>query len=707
MSKNTLTIMFCFLVLFSQVPGMVSAADTSSGKVQPYLITIQGNNNITEKDILKAAAVELQTFEQRGYRKADIDDAAFQIRSAYLQVGFPFVLVDYIYDKKEEFIQVIFDIQEGPRVIVENIVLQGNRKISNEMLLEFFRDKGESLVKKKQKVFVESAVRDAINRMREHYRREGFTDISVNKPVMTFNENRSGVIITITIEEGLQYIIKDVQVDGDLFPEITSELEGIKNDLIGKPYYVRRKLFLRTGLEDSYDAIGYAAAKVKIEAVQQGETGRTILVANIKSGVRVRIADIVISGNESTRESFIRGRLLLKPGDIYSRTKKKESFRKLYDSGLFSKITMELVEPGDDGSRDLHVKVEELPSREYYIEPGWGSYEELRLRAGAFEKNLFGTGKNSRMDALVSTKGETITLSYTDPWLLQTDVTMNVPLYYEHRDEPSYTYKETGLAVLLSKKINRNLMLSSGYRYKTTQLFDLNDGTPLLTAEDDYNQGTLGIQAVWDTRDDIFFPSEGMRVTSGFDISMPALGSDIEFGRVTLGCRYFTGLPKEYILGVRATTGLIIPINNQTYIPISERFFNGGDNTVRSYKHSRLGPKDNNNEPVGGLGYNVFSIELRKRFFRNFAATLYVDAGNVSPNRSLLDRNLLPYTDRSELLDDTLNDFFSEFKFGIGIGLQYLLPVGPLRLDVAYNPAPEEIWHEDSWVYHFSLGMAF
>ena len=122
---------------------------------------------------------------------------------------------------------------------------------------------------------------------------------------------------------------------------------------------------------------------------------------------------------------------------------------------------------------------------------------------------------------------------------------------------------------------------------------------------------------------------------------------------------------------------------------------------------SELGPKDDNNEPLGGLGYNVFSIELRKRIYKNFAAALYIDAGNVSPNRSLVENGFLPYTDRSKLLDDTLNDFFSEFKFGIGIGFQYLLPIGPIRIDVAYNPDPEEIWNEDSVAFHFSLGMAF
>jgi outer membrane protein insertion porin family len=683
------------------------AAHSSTAKEQLYTIVINGNSSITKENLLKAADVELQTFEKKGYRKADIDDAAFQMRAAYLQAGFAFVVVDYTYEKKEKTIQVIFNIQEGPRVNVEKIILQGNRKISTEILLVFFQDNGQSPSKKQQIVFVGSKVREAINRMREHYLREGFFDVAVKRPDLAFNENRSGVTITISIDEGPQYIIRDVRLEGDLIPDLNPKLKKIKSTLTGKPYYVRRKLFLRTSLEGAYDAIGYADADINIEVVRQDEPGSIILIATITSGVRVRIADVVISGNKYTRKSFIRNRLQLKPGDIYSRKKRTESFRKLYDSGLFAKINIELMEPGNDGSRVLGVEVEELPSREYYIEPGWGSYEELRLRAGAFEKNLFGTGKNGRLDGLVSFKGETITLSYTDPWLLHTNITMNVSLYYEHRDEPSYTFKEKGLAALFSKKLSKNLTLSTGYKYKIIELFDLDNGTPLEKEEDDYNQGTLGIQAVWDTRDDIFFPSKGLRLAGVVDISLPALGSDIEFGRITMGGRYFIRLPQEYILGLRATTGLIIPINNQTYIPISERFFNGGDNTVRSYEHSELGPKDNNNDPVGGLGYNVFSIELRKKIYRNFAATLYVDAGNVSPNRSFLEKDLLPYTDRSELIDDTLKDFFSEFKFAVGIGLQYLLPVGPMRFDFAYNPDPEKVWNEDSWVFHFSLGMAF
>ena len=690
----------------AELPDKISGTE-SPPQVQSYSITIKGNSSMKEKDLRKAAAGELLMFEQRAYRKADIDDAAFQMRSAYLQAGYAFALVDYTYEKKGDHIEVIFDIQEGPRVIVENIVFQGNRNIAADKLLSFFGEPAKTWGRKQQTIFVESAVRDGINMIRDHYRGEGFIDVVVKNPDLSFNENRSGVTITIAIEEGPQYIISDVQLQGDLIPGLAPGLDKIKNELTGKPYYVRRKLFLRTSLEDAYDAVGYAEANVAIEVIQQDEPGRIILDAVITSGTQVRIADVVISGNDSTKESFIKDRLQLKPGDIYSRGKKMKSFRKLYDSGLFAKISIELSGPREDGSRILEVEVEELPTREYFVEPGWGSYEQLRLRAGAFEKNLFGIGKNGRIDGLVSMKGETISLSYTDPWLLQTDISMNVPLYFETRDEPSYTSDEAALSVLFSRKFSKNLTLSTGYQYKMTQLSNLADDAVLQKEEEDYNKGTVGIQAIWDSRDDIFYPAAGLRLASGFDISLPALGSEIEFGRITLGCRYFIQLPQEYILGLRATTGLIIPLGDQSFIPISERFFNGGDNTVRSYQHSELGPKDENNEPTGGLGYNVFSIELRKRFYKNFATTLYVDAGNVSPNKSLLANDFMPYASGSDLLDDTLNDFFSEFRFGIGIGFQYLLPVGPIRIDFAYNPDPSEMWDEDNWAFHFSLGMAF
>ncbi len=674
----------------------------------PYELIFNGNTHFSENDLLRTAAAELQMFEQRGFRKADIDDAAFQMRSTYLQAGYAFAVVDYRYERTGEFVRITFVIEEGPRVFVGEINFRGNSFVQSATLRDFFRQPSRLQWRNRQEVdFVEAEVRDAVNRIRNYYRGEGFIDVNVKNPELDFTEDRTMVNITLKIDEGARYFIQEVVLKGDIIEELFSTLETIQKEFTGKTYYVRRQLLLRSSIEETYDSIGYADAEFEIVMKKLEEPGRVRLEALITSNEIVTIDQVIIGGNDITRESFIRGRLQLKPGDIYTNAGRQKSFRKLFDSGLFSKITIELIPSDQEDKRNLKVVVEELHTREYYFEPGWGSYEELRLRVGALERNLFGTGRNGRLDGLVSTKGETFTVSYTDPWFLKTDIRMNVPLSYERREEPSYTSEEVSISALFSKKISRNLTLSTGYGYKMTQLYSLVDDSPQAKEEDEYNKGTVGVQATWDSRDDIFYPTAGLRVFTGMDISLPPLGSDLDFGRLTLGCRYFIELPQKYIIGLRATSGLIIPIRDQDYIPIRERFFNGGSGTVRSYEHSELGIKGENNEPLGGLGYNVFSVELRRRFYKNFAATLYVDAGNVSPNRSLLENDFSLYTSSSDLLNDTLNDFFSEFKYGIGIGLQYMLPVGPIRFDIAYNPDPEEIWDEDYWVFHFSLGMAF
>jgi len=696
------------LAVQQQVTDVQPASLKNKEQGQTYSINITGNSHFSENDLLRAAAAELKMFEQRGFRKADIDDAAHRMRSTYLQIGFTFAFVDYRYERTGEFVRITFVVEEGPRVFVREINFTGNGFVQSETLRNFFPQPSRILRRQQQEVvFVEAEVRRAVNRIRNYYRGEGFIDVNVRSPDLDFTEDRTRVNITLEIEEGARYFIHEVVLNGDIIEELSSELETIRDEFTGKTYYVRRNLLLRSSLEEAYDTIGYADADFEIVMEKLEEPGRVRLEAFITSNEIVTIDQVIIGGNAITRESFIRRRVQFKPGDIYSNARRRKSFSKLFDSGLFSKITIDLMPLDQEGKRNLKVNVEEFHTREYYFEPGWGSYEELRLRAGIFERNLLGTSRNARLDGLVSTKGETFTVSYTDPWLLETDIRMYVPLSYERREEPSYTSEEVGVSALFSKKLSRNLSLTTGYEFKMAQLFSLADDSPLNKGEDDFNKGTIGVHAIWDSRDDIFYPAEGLRVFSGLDISIPALGSDLDFGRITLGCRYFIELPQEYIIGLRATSGLIIPIRDQDFIPISERFFNGGSGTVRSYEHSELGTKDENNEPLGGLGYNVFSIELRKRFYKNFAATLYVDAGNVSPNRSLLENDFSLYTSRSDLLDDTLNDFFSEFKYGIGIGLQYLLPVGPIRFDIAYNPDPEEIWNEDSWVYHFSLGMAF
>ena len=353
----------------------------------------------------------------------------------------------------------------------------------------------------------------------------------------------------------------------------------------------------------------------------------------------------------------------------------------------------------------LIVIVAETRAKELFFEPGWGSYEKLRLRVGFQEKNLFGTGRIFRTQATGSLKARSLSGGLTDPFFFNTDIKADLTGFYNHRDEPSFTREDLGMAFALTKRLSDNVLSTAQYMIRSTDISDVDDFNE--QSQGAYYYASIKGQLTYDTRNDLFFPTSGQRLFGSAEQADEFLGGSINLTRLTGGVRHFFSLARYTVLGVRYTTGLILPGSGEVTLPLSERFFNGGENTVRSFKESELGPKDPSGNPVGGYGFNVFNLELRQRLIGNLIGTVFVDYGNISPNRSRTKGGLQSYDSRSDVISDTLDDFFKDFRPGVGFGLQYLLPVGPARVDFAFNPDQSSQRDEDFFVMHFSIGTAF
>jgi outer membrane protein assembly complex protein YaeT len=686
-----------------QLPAGETEPATDKPKAQT--IIFQGNEALSEMTLRKAAVDELTSFDQQGQRRADVDDAAFQMELAYRKAGYAFATVDYLIEQVEGKPLVKFIISEGPRVILREIEITGNAEFDAQKLLSFFEGEKEGSLSKGQLLFIKSDIQSALSQMRDFYILQGYSDVIVEEPSFSFSDDQTEATVDIKIEEGIRYFIHDILLIGDVIAAAADSLESLRQELIGKSYFRRRIQTLRNGLLELYGNLGYPRAAVEIREQQGAEAGMVVLTAEITAGPSVTISEILIQGNEKTREKFIRSRLLLKPGDGFNLELQKKSFRKLYQTGLFSKVDLRLEEQKGTDEWPLVVAVEEAPAKELYFEPGWGSYEKLRLKAGFREKNLFGTGRILGLEAIVSFKAQSLVASLSDPWFLNTDITADLPVYYSRREEPSFTRTDLGASILFSKKLTDHLSATGGYSFRRT---DVSDVDPIIAVEDvpsDYDYASVKAQTTYDTRNDLFFPTWGQRSFISAEYAGTFLGSGITLTRLSAGLRFFIPLAQNTILGLRYRTGLILPGSDDFITPIAERFFNGGENTVRSFKQSELGPKDILGDPVGGLAVNVFNVELRQRLIGNLIGTLFFDCGNVSPNQTRLERGLPPYSSRSEILSETFSDYFSDFRPGVGFGLQYLLPVGPARVDVAFNPDRRP--DEDSYVIHFSVGMAF
>lgn len=683
-----------------------SAGDESAGPVA-YTIRFEGNTVLGDRALRGSAEDELRDLHRHGLRRADADDAAFEMELAYRAAGYAFATVEYRIDVRPPKPVVTFSVVEGPQVHVDHIELVGNAAFPTEELLRYFAGTRSGILGLGERLFVAAEIQAGVAELRGLYFASGYLDAQIAKPAITFSSDRTKASVTVHIDEGVCYRIRSISFGGDLLPEVAPLLDEVRVALLDAPYYPRRKLALRSRVLEAYGNLGYPEVTVHIEERRDAHDGSVVLVATIASGPLATIGEIAVEGNERTRARFIRRRLPFRSGDRYRLDGRRKGFHSLYRTGLFSKVDLDYQVRGEGEDGLLTVRVEEAPSKELWAEPGWGSYELLRLRGGFRERNLFGTGRIFAVEASASAKALGLGVNLTDPWFLDTDITADLPITYLRRKEPSFTRREVGVALLLSRRVTDHWTVTAGYAYQATDLTDVAVDTEAEGLDTGYDLASVKVQATYDTRDDIFFPSHGQRSFVAAEQADRLLGGSVTLTRLTAGTRVFKPLGRANILGVRYTTGLILPGRGEVTVPIGERFFNGGENTVRSFEESQLGPLDRSGEPAGGLAYNVISLELRRRMRGNLAGSLFFDYGNVAPNRTRSEEGEDPYDSRSEIISDTLRDYWDDFRPAIGAGIQYLLPVGPARLDFAFNPDARKDRGEDGFVWHFSVGMAF
>ena len=670
-------------------------------------LTFEGNSAKSETTLRQAAAVELADFEHNGQRRADMDDAAFQMASAYRKDGYAFAKVGYVISQTGGLCTVAFKIEEGPRVLVDKITITGNQAVDRAAIESLLRGDHLAIFGKNAHPFVKSDIESAIDSIRDLYLNLGFLDVVVPVPQYTFHHDRTRVDIASQIKEGILYRVRRVTFSGDVPADANSALDGLNREMVDQPYTRRLDLVVKARAGEVLGNLGYPEPAIDVHNRLPEGPGPVDLEVDIAKGPLVTIQDIRIQGVGQTREEFIRNRMKLKPGDRFNLALERESSSELFKSGVFSKCDIELEKTEDPSQRVLVVKVEEAQTQEVYLEPGWGSYEQLMMKVGYRHKNVFGSALSWNTEVSGSRKAQGVSSALTDPWFLDTDLRSDLTGFADRREEPAFTRRDYGGSFFLTKYLNPSLSLTGGYTLRNTDLSGLGTTEQEEDFPQNYDFSSVKLQITYDTRNDLFFPTTGQRIFSAVEQADSWLGGDVNFTRLTLGSRIFFRIAAATVLGLRYDTGLIIPGRENLTVPPSERFFNGGENTVRSFKEFKLGPRNSSGKPTGGLGYNVFSVELRQRLIGNFTGSIFGDLGNVSPKRTRAEEGESAYRNHEQVTSDTLSDFFRGLRPAVGFGLQYQLPIGPARVDVGFNPDRDKSRDEDLYVVHLSVGMAF
>jgi outer membrane protein insertion porin family len=540
------------------------------------------------------------------------------------------------------------------------------------------------------------------------YKDNGFRDAKVTaSAVNNYKEKKGDVAVTFAIEEGPQYLVSTIAVNGLALSNREAVLKQLAS-VTGEPFSETNVVMDRDYILSKCQAAGYADAEFASRTAPGPGAHEMSVEYDITPGRLQTVRDVVITGMNSTRERLIKPALRLKAGDPLSSNAMGEMQRELYDLGVFDKVDMAVQNPDGDLT-DKYVLFHLTEGHRYYTAIGvgaqvarfGGSQSSLDAPSGTtgfapnfdFELsrlNLWGLGQSLNFKSRYSTLDRRVSLNYLAPRYRNVEG-RNISftaLYDNTRDVLTFTAVKYQGSLQYSQKLSKPTTLLVRYTWTDSKV---NQATlkisPYLIPL--YSQPSrvaeIGASIIQDRRDDPANAHRGIYNSFDADFAESYLGGQKNFFRFLGRNSYYKSfgsftLASNTEFGVIASFKLQPGFISSTYIPLPERFFGGGQTSDRGFPYDQAGPRDpETGFPIGGNALLFHSTELRFPLIGdNIGGVLFHDMGNVFSGLSRLSFRV-----HQNGLED-----FNYMVHAAGFGVTYRTPLGPVRLDLAYSFNP-------------------
>jgi outer membrane protein assembly complex protein YaeT len=664
-------------------PSAALATPTPTPKGSATSVRFVGASHINPTQLRSAIADQITEMDQGGVNPAFADDAAFFLSIFYRNNGYADIAVT---SKVIGPHSVELDITEGPLTMLGDIDFAGVAGLPVATLKDYITSTTrERLPNPKTALpFVQSDVDTGVERIRGLYASEGFLNAVVDPAKVTFSPDKSRATVLVTVHEGTQYHFGQISFAGDLVFYPNTELLNQLKPFTSKPYTPAQVTNMQRAVVYYYKTHGYYDPKVDVQSDPNRAVGGKVPVSfTIASGAVYRFGGVSQEGLDRLNPRFLPDRFAKLKGQFYNPEVLDDKFREMMQTGLFRQLRVE-PRPLPDNTVELHLKVEEEKARELGFSLGYGTFEGPIIGAVAGDRDLFGTGRPLTANLELSANFLRGEILYSDPWFLESDFKFEARLFGQSEEWYRYNVLETGIRPRLSRKITKNLEAAVFVQGKEVKVTD--EGiSPSMLGPTSYFVSTIGGSLTLDTRSpDKLNPRSGLIGDVIGEVASSALGSTVEFARATGRLTYYIPTSTHTLLALGGRAGWMQPLHgNPDDIPIDERFFNGGSTSVRSFLERRLGPTDYHGYTVGGDTFTTFNAEYQFPLYGSIIGAAFADAGSVGDSPSAI----------------------GPMRYGVGPGLRYASPVGPLRIDIGFNPDRRE--GERRMVIHISFGMAF
>ncbi|MCK4548312.1 MAG: BamA/TamA family outer membrane protein [Candidatus Eisenbacteria sp.] len=561
---------------------------------------------------------------------------------------------------------------------VREIRLEGSESFRQSTLTRLMKTR-ETSFSSRGRFDAEVFARDLDN-LAAFYLLQGFLDVQVLSHPPAYSADSATVDLRITIAEGPQWRVSKVRLSGAVALSADT-LAGRHLLREGGPYRPSLLPADRNAILDEYAARGYLDTRLKQDVIPDRKTRSVSIVYRITEGPPASVARVTIRGLRKTRRSTVIRELEFSPGDRFDLRRWGRSQSNLYNTGLFEWVW---IQPSSDDTgkpeKEVLILVNEKPRWEFSTGVGYGRFDQARLVASIRQGNLLGRGIRGGLEGKISDKTRRAEFLISDPWFFGHRITSHGAAVYQWRDEPEFIAETVEGVVLLTRALRTRVFVEGGYRLRRTTLLEVSSSA----ADRDRRNRTslLGTAISWNMRDDLFNTTRGFFLRFEAQYAGTFLSGTNQFLRANVYWRHFVPLPTGVILAFRSHLGAMTPLHTGGTIPINERYFMGGDQSVRGYSRHSLGPTDASGVARGGRKLVEFSQEFRIPVSPRFLIAVFADEG------ILFDNN--PHRD--------------DWAVGAGGGFRIVTPFGVVRVEAARGVT--ERWGTET-EYYFSVGQSF
>jgi outer membrane protein insertion porin family len=679
----------------------VEATDVPGGKAVRFVVTerpqigvivYEGNSKFDNDDLSEVVGLKLLDVATDEL----LNTAVSNLERFYSDKGFPLAQISQTLEPGEDGLaRLVFNINEGGRMYIEDIKFEGNDFYSDRKL------RGQIESSKRNFFFSWITGGGKLNReqlnndaqiVEQFYNNNGFLQARVGEPDITTSEDGEGFLIVFPVVEGPRFKVGEITLEGDLL-EDDDPKKILKLVELRKEKWFNRELLQSdvNRLKNYYADKGYAYNQIDVEFGNLDDEGRLSVAMIVMPRSLVYYDRITIVGNEKTRDKVIRRHLEVSEGDLTSASKLSESQNNLMRSSFFEDINIVPTPTNDPETMDLRVEVKERPTGSFQIGAGYSNYNSIFGVLRITQDNLFGYGRRISLEANVGSGSNYFDLSFTDPWVGDRPLMIGLDAFKYYNDYDYYRKDSYGGSIRAGYPIYEDFYLTGTYAWEDVDISEvsLHSSRYLQDMIGASVNSTFTLALRRDTRNHFFQPTAGSTARLSYTIATGLLGGDTHFNRYE--AEYAKWFPVPFWKGAALMGHAEVGYEQETKtkgLPVYEKYMLGGINSIRGYDWYDVSPKDPlTHENIGGEKMLVMNFEFTFPLLQEsglFAVAFY-DMGNVWSK------------------DDDWS--FSNLKRSYGGGLRYLSPMGPLRIE--YGKALDRDPGDPAGRWEFTMGAMF